>query len=322
MATWFDGFMVAAHARIALLAAAAACSGEIGSFGPIGSNDAGSGNETHGDGGGGGGSDLDCFGVKTLYPTKAGGQTWCVNMDDPKSDPRFRNVPTITRQSDGSWQVHGRESPDWQLRMEAWSEPGRPWVNVEITEYAKVISVGPEGALLQMYSRGGHHSEKRPCEGSAYKSRLWFDRRATWVKEICHPAYTDNRGEVEEVTTVSLIGRWVGHKAVIYNVTDGGSTHVRMESYIDDDVEDADGELVVRNNWKLMTTVEDRGGWTSGSYGSECGACNYENGQILIEPGGIDDANIAAWRSDDTLWNWKYLSVREIEPPARGDQNR
>lgn len=35
-----------------------------------------------------------------------------------------------------------------------------------------------------------------------------------------------------------------------------------MELYIDDDVTDStNGNLVVRNNWKLASVVEDRGGW-------------------------------------------------------------
>jgi len=257
----------------------------------------------------------DCFGVEMLYPTKPGGATWCVNMTDPPSDPRFRNLPAMTLQPDGSWQVHGRSSNGYQVRMEAWSEPGKPWLNVEITEYAKVVSVGSSGRVLQMYSRGGHHSSNTPCAGSAYKSRLWFDRTATWVKEICHPAYTSNRGR-ETVTTTPIVGRWIGHKAVIYNVTEGNQTFVRMESYLDDDAQDAAGNLIIANDWKLMSTVDDRGGWTSSSYSSSCGSCAYDNGEVMLGPGGIAGENIAAWRSDDTRWNWKYLSVREIEPPA------
>jgi len=175
-----------------------------------------------------------------------------------------------------------------------------------------------------MYSRGGHHTSKDECLGSAYKARLYGDGRATWVKEINHPAYAGRRGTVD-VTDDPLKGRWVGFKAVIYNFVEKGKTYVRMESYIDDDVTDSKGNLVIRNKWKLASVVEDRGGWRTNDkdFDSSCKPMNKDStkkyrqrDEILNMPGGTKTQNIAAFRSDDLTWNWKYLSVREIDPKA------
>jgi F5/8 type C domain-containing protein/Big-like domain-containing protein len=265
---------------------------------------------------GGGTNSVDKFGIKKIYPTKAGSNEWYVNMADPKSDSMFRNLPTMTKQADGSWQVSAS-----QVRMEAWSPSNQKWLNVEITEYAKII--GGSNELLQMYSRGGHHTDKDQCLGSAYKGRLYGDGHAAFVKEITHPAYAGNRGTVQ-ATNQPLDGRWVGFKAVIYNVVENGKTYVHMESYIDDGVTDSNGNLVIKNNWKLASVVVDKGGWGSNDsdFNASCFPTNKDSTQQYRQrdeihnlPGGTSTQNIAAFRSDDLTWNWKYLSVREIQAP-------
>jgi hypothetical protein len=259
---------------------------------------------------------LDSFGIEKIYPTKTGGNEWYVNMEDPRSDSLFRNLPSMTKQSDGSWQVSAS-----QVRMEAWSPSDEKWLNVEITEYAKIV--GGANELLQMYSRGGHHTSSNECLGSAYKARLYGEGEARWVKEVTHPAYTANRGE-GQATNTPLADRWIGFKAVIYNFVENGKTYVRLESYIDDDVTDSNGNLVIYNNWKLASVVEDRGGWstTNSDFNVSCFPVNKDSTQqyrqrdeILNLPGGTSTQNIAGFRSDDLTWNWKYLTVREIVSP-------
>jgi hypothetical protein len=196
--------------------------------------------------------------------------------------------------------------------MEAWSPANEKWRNVEITEYAKIE--GGSNELLQLYSRGGHHTSRDECLGSAYKARLYGNGEAAWNKEITHPAYAGNRAETR-ATTEPLEDRWVGFKAVIYNFVDDGNTYVRLESYIDDDVTDSDGNLVIGNDWQLASVYEDRGGWSTnnGDFDSSCGR---DRDEILTQPGGTETQNIAAFRSDDLTWSFKYLSVREIDPTA------
>jgi len=263
-----------------------------------------------------GSTSVDKFGIKKIYPTKTGGNEWFVNMADPKSDTMFRNLPTMTKQSDGSWQVSAS-----QVRMEAWSPSNQKWLNVEITEYAKIV--GGTNQLLQEYSRGGHHTDKDQCLGSAYKGRLYGDGHTAFVKEITHPAYAGNRGSVQ-ATNTPLADRWIGFKTVIYNFVENGKTYVHMESYIDNDVTDSNGNLVIKNNWKLASVYEDKGGWSSSDsdFNASCFPTNKDSTQqyrqrdeIHNTSGGTSTQNIAAFRSDDLTWNWKYLSVREIQAP-------
>jgi hypothetical protein len=252
----------------------------------------------------------DSFGVEKIYPTAPGGNEWYVNMDDPRNDPNFRNLGNVrfSENPDGSWQVSAG-----QVRMEAWSPSNEKWLNVEITEYAKIESGSNE--LLQMYSRGGHHTSRDECLGSAYKARLYGNGVAAWNKEVTHPAYAGNRGEMV-ATTEPLEDRWVGFKAVIYNFVENGNTYVRLESYIDDDVTDSNGNLVVKNNWELASVYEDRGGWSTSNpdFNSSCGR---DRDEILTKAGGTSAQNIAAFRSDGLTWSFKYLSVREIDPSAQ-----
>jgi hypothetical protein len=237
-------------------------------------------------------------------------------MADPKSDTMFRNLPSMTKQSDGSWRVSAS-----QVRMEAWSPSNEKWLNVEITEYAKIV--GGTNQLLQQYSRGGHHTDTNQCLGSAYKGRLYGDGHTTIVKEITHPAYTSNKASFQ-ATTQPLKDRWVGFKTVIYNIVEDGHTYVKIQTYIDNDVTDSHGNLVVRNNWKLASTYVDRGGWSTSDsdFNSACFPVNKDSthqyrqrDEIINRSGGTSTQNIAAFRSDDLTWNWKYLSVREIQAP-------
>jgi hypothetical protein len=262
-------------------------------------------------------SGVDKFGVKKIYPTASGGNEWYVDMANPKSDSLFRNLPSMTKQPDGSWRVSAS-----QVRLEAWSPPNEKWLNVEVTGYAKMKS---GSSLIQAYSRGGHHfsDPDNACEGSAYKARLYGNGNAAWVKEVNHPAYTSNKG-TNDVTDKQLINKWVGFKAVIYNIVENGKTYVRMESYIDDDVTGANGNLVVRNNWKLASVYVDRGGWatTNSDFDSRCQPLNKDSDdryrqrdEIISMPGGTSSQNLAAWRSDGLTWDFKYLSVREIKAP-------
>lgn len=260
---------------------------------------------------------LDKFGVKKIYPTASGGNEWYVDMANPKSDPLFRNLPSMTKQSDGSWRVSAS-----QVRMEAWSPSYEKWLNVEITGYAKMVS-GTQ--LIQAYSRGGHHysDPDNACEGSAYKGRLYGNGNAAWVKEVNHPAYTSSRGMVD-ATDRQIQNKWIGFKAVIYNIVENGKTHVRMESYIDDDVTSSNGNLVVKNKWRLASVVVDRGGWatTNSDFDSTCPPLNKDSNQtyrqrdeIINMSGGTNSQNLAAWRSDGLTWDFKYLSAREIKAP-------
>jgi hypothetical protein len=259
---------------------------------------------------------IDKFEVKKLYPDAATVNEWYVDMANPAASPNFKNLPTITKQPDGSFQTNAS-----QVRMEAWSPVDKKFLNVEITAYTKLVSGTPQ-YTLQQYSRGGHHfsDPAKACEGSAMKGGLLTNGDSTCRKEVNHPAYCNNRGTVK-ATTKPLLKRWVGYKTVIYNYLSGGKTFVHMENYIDDDVTDASGNLVIKNNWVKCAATDDTGGWSTDNpdFKADCPHLNKDvttgyrtRDEILNMPGGTATQNLAAWRTDGSTNNWKYLSVREI----------
>jgi hypothetical protein len=78
----------------------------------------------------------------------------------------------------------------------------------------------------------------------------------------------------------------------MYNFVENGKMYVRMELYIDDDMIDStNGNLVVRNNWKLVLVVEDRGGWEKRESDFES-SCGRNRGEILSKPRGTSTQNI------------------------------
>ena len=281
--------------------------------------------------------DLDKFGVRMIYPNAKGTKTneWYLFEDNPRADTNFKNLPDrLTREPDGSW-----SSDDNQVRLEAWSPKNRKFLNVEISGYFRGLKMPPKGNnyLVQQYARGGHHYSDiaKWCEGSAYKGRLLVNGNVTAVKEIHHNAYTSNRGTTQ-ATTKDLKNRWIGMKTVVYNYTKRDAktkkdkTCVGIEIWIDDNVNDSEGNLVVRNDWKLAMKMIDEGGWfASADYSTKtkkgfrkdkCSKLNVDStkkyrqkDEILNMSGGTSDKNCIAYRWDQSKIAFKHLSVREIE---------
>ena len=253
---------------------------------------------------------LDKFGIKEIYPTTIGGREWFINMDNPRNDGIFNPESPITRQPDGSWQIAGRHKIgkyNEEVRMNVNTTPGnKQWKNVEITGYAKVVSKSSssdnnDNADLDWYARGGRHNSSTPCESTALHGGLYIDGSVGWKKEIWQVGgYTDARDKAK--VTDSILGRGIGWKVVMYNINN--ATAVKMESYLDDKN---------NNNWRKVTDLIDDGGWYANSpdnifYSANCGKPK----DYIITNGG----NIVTFRSDNIIWDFKNLSVREIQPPS------
>src|SRR5918995_7224117 len=176
----------------------------------------------------------DIFGIKKIYPTMSGGREWFINMNDPRSDGIFyiTSDQNITQQADGSWRINNTN-----VRLNVDTPPNaEPWKNVEITGYARVVDQVPidgntEAATddfdLNWLARGGRHSTDTPCEGSALTAILDINGIVGWKKEIWFPGgYTDELGREDKVID-SLLNRWVGFKAIMYNTNN--NTAVKME---------------------------------------------------------------------------------------------
>jgi hypothetical protein len=246
------------------------------------------------------------FKVKEIYPTKPGGREWFINMDNPQSDGIFDPGSPITKQSDGSWQISGTFRPankyEDQVRMAVGTPEGEmQWKNVEITGYAKVLSADSSTDHLDWYARGGVHSNEVPCVGSALKGTISVDGKVSWIKEIWHTGgYTKPR-DVHKVTD-SILDEWIGWKVVIYNIND--NTAVKMESYLDNND---------NNHWRKVSDIMDNGGWYAKSSDEEfySARCSKPKDYIITNSGPL-----VTFRSDNMVWDFADLSVREIQPPS------
>jgi hypothetical protein len=245
----------------------------------------------------------DKFGIKKMYPTSEGGMEWYIDTINPKNDGIFSITDNynITKQTDGSWRI---DVP--MVRMNVITPPGaEPWKNIEITGYAKVVSMSSPNnttTALDWSARGGRQNAGVPCEGTALHGGLHVDGSVGWKKEIWqHGGYTDERAKAK--VTDSILGRWIGWKVVMYNINN--DTAVKMESYLD---------YKNTNYWVKVTDLVDDGGWYADTpdnifYSANCGkAKDY----IIINGGPI-----VTFRSDYLVWDFKKLSVREIIPEEK-----
>jgi hypothetical protein len=263
----------------------------------------------------GGGGQTDPFGIQKIYPTKAGGEEWFMDMTDGQ-DPRSR-PPSMTKNPDGSFKVKSGQvrygvftSSGYQpdeveldhgiLAQRGYMQSPNDWKNVEITGYVKVNS-GQSGENFAWYARGGRHTgsgSPEGCEGVAYKPALFYDGRVRFSKEQWHVSYafTDQKRAMD-----SAEDKWVGFKGIMWNAEQNGETVVKMEIWLD---KNEDGRQ--DGPWEKVDENIDSGGW-----GSEGGECGGEPDQIITWGGPI-----ATFRWDGASdVDIKNFSVREIQPP-------
>lgn len=261
----------------------------------------------------------DTFGVDEIYPTKENGREWFVNMQNPLEDDSFSissDVPILRSALDNkAWLINNS-----QVRMNVETLDGQqPWKNIEMTGYIKIRSIyGPNHASsggsdekdnentltpeITFRARGGEHSSDKPCEGTALNSGIGvLSREALWKKEIWHTGgYTDSKGSAI-ATQDPLLGRWIGWKVVMYNINN--DTGVKMESYIDDNN---------TNQWRKVNEVVDTGGWFANGSDQAFNSANCgKSKDYIITNGGP----IATFRTDNLAFDFKDLSIREIEAP-------
>ena len=78
-------------------------------------------------------------------------------------------------------------------------------------------------------------------------------------------------------------------------------TSVKMESYLDNNG---------NNNWTKISSLVDKCDWyvyNSDFYDVDC---NRPENYIVTNSG-----SIVGFRTDNIIWDFKYLSIREISPP-------
>jgi hypothetical protein len=263
-------------------------------------------------------NEVDIFGTNEIYPTKENGREWYINTNNTQNDKLFSTSAEITKQPDGSLRVSAEHLPGdrrGDVRLEVNTPPNEDqWKDVEITGYVKVVETTGHASnkdsdtknIFQWYARGGEHSTRVPCEGSALKARLYLNGTAAWVKEIWHNGgYTDNEARVLAmpplVTEHDSMGRyydgkWFGLKAVIFNIDQDSA--VKMEMYVDKNAD---------NNWTKVNTLIDKGAWYSDDPDFDDVDCDRPRNYIVTNSGPI-----VGFRTDYMIWDFNNLSVREI----------
>ncbi|MBM2819990.1 MAG: type protein [Nitrosarchaeum sp.] len=259
----------------------------------------------------------DLFGIKKIYPTITGGNTWFMDMINPTSDPRFDPQATITQNPDGSWNMKNNtdvrmgvfstdkmtyeNTPILNFSRTHLADIGymqlpSDWKNFEMTGYVK-LNAGSSDSFT-WYGRGGsHNDENNGCEGSSYKAELSFNGGTRFGKESWHVHY-DYTDEKPSVPTI--LNKWVGFKLILYNKPGVNFTQqAQGEIWID---------LEENNNWVNVDSFVDDG-W--GSEADHCGPAIADN--MPITWGGPE----ATFRTDSKPnFDFKYLSIREIKPPS------
>ena len=101
------------------------------------------------------------------------------------------------------------------------------------------------------------------------------------------------------------MNKWVGLKAVVYNIMRDNETSGKLEMYID-------GSNI--NNWTKVSDITDSGGWYTKSNNTEffSAGCGRARDYLIIDGG----PNVI-FRTDNTLLDFKNLSVREIQSPSQ-----
>jgi hypothetical protein len=261
-----------------------------------------------------GGNNLDPFGIREIYPTTPSGEQWFMNMNDPNNDPRTEPQTTLTKNPDGSWKVTGNAVRfnvftssgyrhelittlnQQQLAAKGYMQSPNDWKDIEMTGYVK-FNKGDTSDGFTWYARGGHHTGAgfpQGCEGSSIKEELDFAGTTRFEKEQWHVHYVFTP---HKPATDSIQGKWVGYKAVMYNVDQIGTTAVKEEIWLDPND---------NGNWVKVNEFTDAGGF--GDQGQVCGG---KPDQIITWGGPI-----ATFRWDKTTdVDIKDFSVREIQSP-------
>ena len=285
--------------------------------------------------------EFDDFHIRKIYHTKTDGQEWYMDNEDldaVRNDERIQNWREngnnkvgLRSLGNNEWEAKGT-SDKRQLRLEIWSpaegnedEQRRSrWLNVEITAYCKVedSSESPTYAW-QLYCRGGSHRNNHRCEGSALKAR-WRRRnnKVSVVKEICHGAYTENEAEERDRRVERFgDGKWYGAKLIVYNVD--SDTHTKQEVWVDETTDSGDQ----KNRWEKVTEYVDNGDWEveetaddeDDTFKKHCrdNNCDRRRDEILTKPGGRNNRNCVALRTDNVTIHFKHFSCREIDPSRR-----
>lgn len=255
-------------------------------------------------------------GVKKIYATAPGGETWFFNAENPEDGQFDPNGADISKNVDGSWHLDpgttrmlvfpkstGLLSNDARGNLPTydyselaqighWYRP-TDWKNTEMTGYFKVSST-KSGDGISFVTRSVRHNEAIAdgCGGSSYHNNIRFEGTFQYKKEQWHVNY-DNLSPTKNGIG-SIMNKWVGFKGIVYNLPNG---NVKLESYVDKDN---------NNQWQKVQELVDSGDW-----GDDMTHCNADTPGAQITWG----SPMIIFKSTGVTYDFKKLSIREIVPP-------
>ena len=239
----------------------------------------------------GGGNDR--FGIEQIYDTASGGPTWYIQeQEDPTSDGNFYygmyRTTTIAYRGDGVWRVDARSgTQEHGIRMHVDSPTGK-WKNTEITGYFRVLDGNDQITMIARH--GPSYHDDGGCLAYGYYGMTAVDGHVFFKKKLWHfdDGYTKRLAQIDALD--NILNDWIGMKFVVYDLENGD---VKLELWIDE------GDMT--NNWRKVTELVDDGGLRV--EGEDCGTPPNHI---------IKEGTRSSFRVDDSLFDFKKLSVREI----------
>ena len=239
----------------------------------------------------GGGEDR--FGIEQIYETAGGGPTWYIQeREDPTSDGNFYygmyRGTTVDYRDNGVWRVDARSGTEAHgIRMHV-DSPSGTWKNTEMTAYFRVIDGNDQFTMIARH--GPSYHDDGGCLAYGYYGMTAVGGEVYFKKKLWHydDGYTRRLAQIDALS--NLLNKWIGMKFVVYDLPNGD---VKLELWIDE------GDMT--NNWRKVTELVDDGDIRV--EGEDCGTPRNK----IIEEG-----TRASFRVDDSLFDFKKLSVREI----------
>jgi PKD repeat protein len=237
----------------------------------------------------------DKWGIKELYPTASNGPTWYIReVEDPTTDSLFYygiyEGTTIKSIGTGVWQVDARSgTQEHGIRMHVDSPTGK-WKNTEMTGYFNIHSGDDQFTMIARHGTSYH--DNGGCEAYGYYALTAVDGQVFFKKKLYH----FNNGYTKRLAQVNALGdihdEWVGMKFAVYDLPNGD---VKLELWIDK------GDMT--NKWQKETELIDKGNLAV-TGGDDCGRDATDK---------IDSGTRVSFRADNSLFDFKKLSVREIQ---------
>ncbi|MFL6491290.1 MAG: hypothetical protein ACJ70M_07285, partial [Nitrososphaera sp.] len=237
----------------------------------------------------------DKWGIKELYPTASNGPTWFIReVKDPTTDPLFYygiyEGTTVKSIGTGVWRVTAESGTrEHGIRMHVDSPTGK-WKNTEMTAYFNIHT--GEDQFTMIARHGPSYHDNGGCEAYGYYALTEVDGSVFFKKKLYH----FNNGYTKRLASVDALGDihddWIGMKFVVYDLPNGD---VKLELWIDK------GDMT--NKWHKETELIDKGNLAV-TGGDDCGRDATDK---------IDSGTRVSYRADNSLFDFKKLSVREIQ---------